>query len=242
MGILQRNLVSWFSGFSQLVRNMDVLKQNNWISHWLPIITICPVNKLPDFIYVTIEFEDTFEELYQVRKTLFKHLWWKEASPRHHEATAYGRRIRAARKYPRAFRKAEGCRAHRGGVMSALRDVTGMRSRQSKSKRPPRRINIRKPRTPDAAKNWIGRDGYLIRKIEQATASFRQALDEASDLLDMSDVPEAARKALEQMKDASVLTREIHRDIEIDKEISDEVFRFAPPEGARLVEEFEVGP
>ncbi len=43
--------------------------------------------------------------------------------------------------------------------MSALCDLTGMRSpRRSKSKRPLKRINLRKPRTPDAAKCWIGRD------------------------------------------------------------------------------------
>jgi hypothetical protein len=42
--------------------------------------------------------------------------------------------------------------------MSALRDLTGIRSRRSKSKRPLKRINLRKPRTPDAAECWVGRD------------------------------------------------------------------------------------
>ena len=38
------------------------------IRHWLPILTFCPVNSLPDFIYITIEFTDKFVELYKVRK------------------------------------------------------------------------------------------------------------------------------------------------------------------------------
>lgn len=40
------------------------------ISHWLPIITICPVNNLPDLIYVTVTFEDQFVELYNARKRI----------------------------------------------------------------------------------------------------------------------------------------------------------------------------
>lgn len=40
------------------------------ISHWLPLVTRCPVNGLPDlcYIYVTIE---GFAELYEARKHLF---------------------------------------------------------------------------------------------------------------------------------------------------------------------------
>ena len=40
------------------------------ITHWLPIITFCPVNKLPDLIYVTVTFKNTFRELYAVRKQI----------------------------------------------------------------------------------------------------------------------------------------------------------------------------
>lgn len=39
------------------------------ITHWLPIITFCPVNNLPDFIYVTVQF-DKFAELYKVRRRI----------------------------------------------------------------------------------------------------------------------------------------------------------------------------
>jgi hypothetical protein len=42
------------------------------ISHWLPIITFCPVNRLPDFVYVTVTFENHFEELYAIRKRIRK--------------------------------------------------------------------------------------------------------------------------------------------------------------------------
>lgn len=41
--------------------------------HWLPIITFCPVNGLPDLIYVTLEFDDAkLRDLYQVRKQVRK--------------------------------------------------------------------------------------------------------------------------------------------------------------------------
>lgn len=39
------------------------------ISHWLPIITFCPVNNLPDLLYVTVTF-DHFKELYEVRRRI----------------------------------------------------------------------------------------------------------------------------------------------------------------------------
>lgn len=38
--------------------------------HWLPIITFCPVNNLPDLIYVTVVFQDKFVELYKLRKDI----------------------------------------------------------------------------------------------------------------------------------------------------------------------------
>mgnify|MGYP006982982209 CR=1 FL=1 len=39
------------------------------IRHWLPIVTFCPVNNLPDLIYVTLEFDDNeLHELYDLRK------------------------------------------------------------------------------------------------------------------------------------------------------------------------------
>ena len=42
------------------------------ITHWLPILTFCPVNKLPDFIFVEVTFVDTFAELYGVRSKIRK--------------------------------------------------------------------------------------------------------------------------------------------------------------------------
>jgi hypothetical protein len=48
------------------------------IKHWLPIVTVCPVNKLPDLIYVTVQFEDMkFHELYTIRKRIRKIASWK---------------------------------------------------------------------------------------------------------------------------------------------------------------------
>ena len=40
------------------------------LSHWLPIITICPVTKLPDLLYISLTFKEEFVELYQFRKQL----------------------------------------------------------------------------------------------------------------------------------------------------------------------------
>lgn len=48
------------------------------VRHWLPILTFCPVNHLPDLIYIEVEFEDdvTFEspvrELYEIRRKIRK--------------------------------------------------------------------------------------------------------------------------------------------------------------------------
>ena len=53
------------------------LKYSVTIRHWLPILTFCPVNKLPDLLYVSITFEDEFVELYAVRKAIRKMLSMK---------------------------------------------------------------------------------------------------------------------------------------------------------------------
>ena len=47
------------------------------IRHWLPIITFCPVNGLPDVIYISVEFTE-FTELYAVRKKIRKATMWKK--------------------------------------------------------------------------------------------------------------------------------------------------------------------
>ena len=48
------------------------------ITHWFPIITFCPVNKLPDLIFIDVVFAGEFVELYQVRKRIRKLLQFKE--------------------------------------------------------------------------------------------------------------------------------------------------------------------
>lgn len=51
------------------------------IRHWLPIVTICPVNKLPDLLYVELEFSGErppFVELYQARRKVARLLRWKQ--------------------------------------------------------------------------------------------------------------------------------------------------------------------
>ena len=41
------------------------------VTTWLPIITRCPLAKLPDIIYIAVTF-NSFEELFKVRKELRK--------------------------------------------------------------------------------------------------------------------------------------------------------------------------
>lgn len=40
------------------------------IRHWLPIVTRCPVNGLPDVLWARVDI-DGFEELYALRRALF---------------------------------------------------------------------------------------------------------------------------------------------------------------------------
>ena len=47
------------------------------VTHWFPIVTFCPVNGLPDLIFISITF-DGFEELYAVRKQL-RRFWFRRA-------------------------------------------------------------------------------------------------------------------------------------------------------------------
>ena len=50
------------------------------IRHWFPIITFCPVNHLPDLIYITVNFVgEEVHELYQVRKKIRKIASWRKA-------------------------------------------------------------------------------------------------------------------------------------------------------------------
>lgn len=54
-----------------------VILRSTVVRHWLPIITFCPVNGMPDVIYISVEF-DTFVELYQARKKIRKATMWKK--------------------------------------------------------------------------------------------------------------------------------------------------------------------
>lgn len=47
-------------------------------THWLPIVTFCPKNNLPDFIYIRVKFKDAqFNDLYEVRRKIKKAVQWK---------------------------------------------------------------------------------------------------------------------------------------------------------------------
>lgn len=42
------------------------------LSHWFPILTICPISGLPDLIYIEVSVSNEFVELYDFRKKLRK--------------------------------------------------------------------------------------------------------------------------------------------------------------------------
>jgi hypothetical protein len=49
------------------------------ITHWFPVITFCPINGLPDFIFVECVFiNKPFMELYNVRKIIRRTLQGKK--------------------------------------------------------------------------------------------------------------------------------------------------------------------
>lgn len=47
------------------------------ITTWLPIVGLCPVNKLPDLFYVAVTFENEFQELYSIRKRIRRVASWR---------------------------------------------------------------------------------------------------------------------------------------------------------------------
>ena len=50
------------------------------IRHWLPIVTVCPVNHLPDLVYASVTFDGHgLNELYAVRKRIRKTISWRKA-------------------------------------------------------------------------------------------------------------------------------------------------------------------
>lgn len=50
------------------------------IRHWLPIVTFCPVNRLPDLIYISVLYRNQpLVELYGVRKKVRKLASWRLA-------------------------------------------------------------------------------------------------------------------------------------------------------------------
>ena len=58
-------------------------KTNICIRHWLPIVTRCPLSIFPDLVYVTVEFENNFQELYDVRREVRKCISWRKKFMEH---------------------------------------------------------------------------------------------------------------------------------------------------------------
>jgi hypothetical protein len=54
------------------------------IRHWFPIVTFCPVNHLPDLIYIEVEFDDQsveelpVHELYGIRRKIRAIAAWRK--------------------------------------------------------------------------------------------------------------------------------------------------------------------
>lgn len=60
-----------------MVAKKKIEKLVTKITHWFPIITFCPLSIFPDFIFVTVKFENEFVELYQARKKMRKKIQFK---------------------------------------------------------------------------------------------------------------------------------------------------------------------
>lgn len=48
------------------------------VSHWLPIVTRCPLARLPDFVYVYVYFTGAFAEMKEVRQKVRKEISWRK--------------------------------------------------------------------------------------------------------------------------------------------------------------------
>lgn len=72
--MVQSRVVGRISNLSRMGLSMsDNHHQVVTIRHWMPIMTFCPVNHLPDFVYCSVTFEgDEVNELYAVRKKMRK--------------------------------------------------------------------------------------------------------------------------------------------------------------------------
>ncbi len=76
MGIFVRDMGSWIYANCHLELHMV---PHIKITHWFPIVTFCPVNGLPDLIYIVLEFQDgKFHELYQIRKKIRRLVQWRK--------------------------------------------------------------------------------------------------------------------------------------------------------------------
>jgi len=78
---------------------------------------------------------------------------------------------------------------------------------------------------PIKVRLWIGKKDFLIRKVAFELDMGRMA----------EGMPEEQRAMMEGMKMGFT---ERHTAVEVDPTFSDEIFTFAPPEGAQLVEQF----
>jgi hypothetical protein len=78
MGMVCTSMVDWTVHHNQLEFGM-LLRAS--ISHWWPVVTFCPVNKLPDFLYFTVTFKGEtatdIPELYKVRKSIRNAVQWR---------------------------------------------------------------------------------------------------------------------------------------------------------------------
>jgi len=86
-------------------------------------------------------------------------------------------------------------------------------------------------------KLWIGKADYLLRKSEYEVKSYKHMLKDVEAKMEKSKKEhKIAMPDTSMMPDFSSITREIHRNIQINQPISDNMFTFTPPKDAKLVE------
>lgn len=81
MGVVFPIVVYWitvnFSLGHCMVSNFIKKELKIRIGHWLPIITFCPVNGKPDFLFLYVTF-NSWVELFEVRKAMYNRFMWRK--------------------------------------------------------------------------------------------------------------------------------------------------------------------
>ncbi len=92
---------------------------------------------------------------------------------------------------------------------------------------------------------WIGRDDFLIRKVEQNIKSSLELMEKVERILPEGEALESHREEMKQLRargDSTTRFVETHWDIRVNVDIPADRFKFLPPPGSAEVETFGAQP